>query len=203
MKAQMKFQKILSLASLILSALTIVYALGFFTGNMSDILYYIASNHSKVDVIGADEFINTAQSFISTLVVLGIVYLLCVVTLYITQSNARRKYYITNYISVILVAAFALVLAIYIIAMESVCLNLFLNGVDWAKYEVYQAANASLGALEVSKSCAVFVIGYILSVIILIDVAALVYNLVWKILLMKGEKELLDVSASKTSKEVA
>jgi hypothetical protein len=34
-------------------------------------------------------------------------------------------------------------------------------------------------------------------------VAALVCNLVWKILLMKGEKELLDVSASKTSKEVA
>jgi hypothetical protein len=89
----------------------------------------------------------------------------------------------------------ALVVVIYNLVAMSNVLNLFYNEIDWDLYEANKNAN-----YPVSKSALNFVLGYILQVIVLVDVAALVLNLVWKIKLMKGEKELL---ANGFVKEVA
>jgi hypothetical protein len=40
-------------------------------------------------------------------------------------------------------------------------------------------------------------VGYVLFVIVLLDAVALVLNLVWKLKLMKGEKDLLEASFAK------
>lgn len=203
MKVQMRFQKILAIVSLVIAALTIVLAFGFFSGNLSDLLYYSAKKQGDVDIVGADSFVVTAQGFNNALYIFGIIYLLVIVTLFITASNRRRNYYITNYISVIACAAVGLAMAIFLITMAAVCMSAF-KDIPWDRVvEYYSAVNPDsgtqlhAGAPEVSQSYANFAIVIVMAVIVLADVAALVLNLLWKIKLMQGEKKLLEGSLVK------
>jgi hypothetical protein len=240
MKTQMRFQKILALTTLIIAALTVVYALIFFSGSIA----YIYNNLDVVNVtipgativapsttitfdINATHFYEVAQNYNSLIFILGIVFLLFTVTLYITASNSRRNYYITNYISIIAVAAFAVIFAVIAIALLTNCLNLFVNEIDWNVYEKkynFDYVNGTVGTWTnangeeelmywyntagttsrpypyYSDSKTMFIIGYVVYAVVILDAVALVLNLIWKIKLMQGEKQLL---ANGLIKEVA
>jgi hypothetical protein len=225
MKTQMKVQKYLMLATLIISALTVVYALIFFSGSLSDIYINMEPTEVKYGTIfnpqtttfdiNATHFYEVAQAFNSAMFIISVVFVCVTVTLYITSCNKRRNYYITNYISTIAVALFAVVFAIYGIVMLSYCLNIFCNEINWtqylAKYNFDQTNAANNYVYDptgstprqfpyYSDSKALFVIGYVLFFIVLIAGVALVLNLIWKIKLMQGEKQLL---ANGFNKEVA
>lgn len=203
MKTQMKFQKILSLATLIVAAFTFVYTLCFFSGSLGDIYWNLEPVKVTAGITGditfdinAKNFYNTAQAFNDALFFLSVFFILIAVTLYITASNTRRKYYITNYISVIAVALYAFVFALYALIMVSKCFDLFVNDIDWATY----LAKYNYGYVEgaprrfpyYSDDKTIFYIGYVLFAIVLVNAGALVFNLIWKIKLMKGEKLLLE-----------
>lgn len=194
MKTQMRFQKILSLVTLVIAALCFVYALAFLTGGMAVVPFYlIESGGVRQDVIHATDFVNASQGFVSTLVILSIVFILVVATLFITASNKRRNYYVTNYVSIALVAVFAIVIALYIIISVSNVMNLFYNDIAWEA-----GTNGGLNYADrfnanyvIDKSPANFILGYILGVVVILTAAVHVLNLVWKVKLMKGEKALL------------
>lgn len=193
MKVQMRFQKILAFVSLIIGALSILLAIIFISGDLAGMMYYA---NDELDE-GITAFADLAQMFCDTMLVIGIVYLLCVVTLFITDTNKRRNYYITNYISTGLAAASALVAAVFGLVMVSMLLGKF-NGLDWENltpiFEMMSTEGSDLyvGAPMVHQNPTMFIIGYVILLLPLLDVAALVLNLVWKIKLMKGEKELLE-----------
>lgn len=193
MKVQMRFQKILAFVSLIIGALSILLAIIFMSGDLAGMMYYA---NEELDE-GITAFADLAQMFCDTMLVIGIVYLLCVVTLFITDTNKRRNYYITNYISTGLAAASALVAAVFGLVMVSMLLGKF-NGLDWENltpiFEMMSTEGSDLyvGAPMVHQNPTMFIIGYVILLLPLLDVAALVLNLVWKIKLMKGEKELLE-----------
>lgn len=193
MKVQMRFQKILAFVSLIIGALSILLAIIFISGDLAGMMYYA---NDELDE-GINAFADLAQMFCDTMLVIGIVYLLCVVTLFITDTNKRRNYYITNYISTGLAAASALVAAVFGLVMVSMLLGKF-NGLDWENltpiFEMMSTEGSELyvGAPMVHQNPTMFIIGYVILLLPLLDVAALVLNLVWKIKLMKGEKELLE-----------
>jgi MFS family permease len=202
MKTQIKFQKILTLVSLIIAALTFVFALVFLSGNLSDLYGYFGKNWSGIyKYDGADEFLYAAQDFVSVLIILSIVYIVAVVTLYIASTNKRRNYYITNYISIGLTIAMATVVAIFGIIFMSVLVAKF-YAIDWDYLNDFIEKMRSKGRElnDVSQSPYMFIIGYVVFLLALADALAWVYNLVWKIKLMKGEKELL---ANGLVKEVA
>lgn len=193
----MKFQRILAFITLIIAAIVFVYALGFFTGNLSDLNYYSARKQMGQDIVGADNFVTTAQNFDQSLYIFGIVYIVIICLLFISASTTRRKYYITNYIAVGIVIATSLAMAIYLIVMSATCLDLFRNDIDWAALKEYATALTAEGtqlhpgAPDVSKNTAMFGIGFALAIIVLLNAVALAGNLVWKIMLMRGEKALL------------
>lgn len=193
MKVQMRFQKILAFVSLIIGALSILLAIIFISGDLAGMMYYA---NDELDE-GINAFADLAQMFCDTMLVIGIVYLLCVVTLFITDTNKRRNYYITNYISTGLAAASALVASVFGLVMVSMLLGKF-NGLDWENltpiFEMMSTEGSDLyvGAPMVHQNPTMFIIGYVILLLPLLDVAALVLNLVWKIKLMKGEKELLE-----------
>jgi ABC-type phosphate transport system permease subunit len=202
MKAQMKFQKILTLVSLIIAALTFVYALIFLSGNLSNLMYYIGKNwDGRYTYEGADGFLLPAQNFVSALVTLSIIYICVVVTLYITASNKRRNYYITNYVSVGLNILFGVVVGLFGVIYLSVLVADF-YAIDWEKLNKFVETLKKAGNAykEVSQSPGMFIVGYIVFVLVLANAAAWTYNLIWKIKLMKGEKALL---ANGLNKEVA
>lgn len=201
MKAQMKFQKILSLLTLIIAAVVFVYAISFFTGNLADIMNY-GSKYVDGAYDGADVFINAGQTFVNVLEVLVIVYLVVIAVSYIMGNNSRRNYYITNYVASGLVIAMSAVIALFGLIMIIVLMNSFYNKVDWVRMEQIRdiySWNPKFQK-EVGKSPAMFIIGIVLFLVVLVNCLAWVYNLIWKIKLMKGEKELL---ANGLEKEVA
>lgn len=198
MKAQMKFQKILSLVTLILAAVVFVFAISFFTGNISAILNY-SSRYNGGMYKGADVFIDAGQAFVSALEIMVIVYLVVIALSYIMGNNSRRNYYITNYVATGLVVAMAAVVALYGLIMMIVLINAFYNQVDWAKMQELRdiySWNPKFQT-EVGKEPTMFIIGIVIFLLVLVNCLAWVYNLIWKIKLMKGEKELLEKGLQK------
>lgn len=202
MKTQMRFQKILALLTLIISAITIVYSFGFFTGDLATLSKIVTTRSFLRDYTDAQQnaMINTyytALSINDLLMWLGIIFLLVVVFIYITASQKRRNYYKTNYIAVILAAAYAAVFAIIGIAVISsvlISLNASVTPEIWQAYKEYNDTN---GLNNYSHTAVMFYIGYVMFAIVLVDALAWVYNLIWKIKLMKGEKALLEAGLKK------
>ena len=120
------------LVSLVVSALVFVYALFFMTGGLADVYRFIEGDK---DYIHCAEFVSTSQSFVSTLVVLGIVMIVLVAVMYLMACHSRRKYYITNYIAIGLYVAFTLAVAIYLVVMVATVMNLYQHGILWKSGE--------------------------------------------------------------------
>lgn len=209
----MKFQKILVLCTLIVAALTFVYALSYMT-SLSDLYYYSSTAKGKEALEGVDSIYNFASTTNDVFLYLSIVFILLAAFMYITATNTRRNYYITNYISIALVTVFALVFAGVGFAMVSVCVARFF-ALDLDKYlELYNTWSELLSGQTVvsdtspgelysrvypyhSDPTAFFVIGYVVYALVVVVAAANIFNLVWKIKLMKGEKALLSAGLVK------
>jgi len=199
MKAQMKFQKILSLLTLIIGALTFVFALCYFSGNLSDLMYYhsknLSSRYSEY-LVDTDTFLDNGQFFVSALVIMSIVYICIAAVLYITDTNKRRNYYVTNYVAIGLTIAITATVAIFCLAFSVVLLILFENinigtGTDTDYISLLYNKLKDQGAPAVGTSKLMFVLGLVVGMIVLANCIAWILNLVWKIKLMKGEKALL------------
>lgn len=201
----MRFQKIVALLSLIVAALVFVYALYFLTGGPGNVWNYVYGG----DTINGQGFFDASQSFVDTLTVLGIVFILCAVLLYIFGCQKRRNYYLTNYIAVGIYLVMALAVVIYILIGVTNCMDLFFNDICWEagtgiggifNYE-YQYETMKI---EINKSYTNFILGYVLCVLVIGVAAALALSTVLKYKLMKGEKQLLQGGvAAQPAKEEA
>lgn len=198
MKTQIKFQKILSLATLIVAAVAFIFSICFFSGNLSDLMWYKGEDQMGNFTV-ADEFLLPAQDIMNAFVYICIVFFVVIAFIYITSTNSRRNYYVSNYVIIGAVVLYALLEAFYCLISMAILMGLF-NGLDWSAIDAYQVANAATGAPVVAQSNLMFILGIVVSVIVLIDALAWIYNLIWKIKLMKGEKKLL---ANSFVKEVA
>ena len=195
MKTQMRFQKILTLVSLIIAAFSVVYALIF----CSDIMLQISAILDEVPATaGAQTLFDKSQAFSDLFLVLGIILIVAVVLLYITACQKRRKYYVTNYVAIGVVLAYQLVYIILLV-VNLVDVQSAFNALDFEMCKnAYAITLDSLG--KWSESSWMISLGYAYVAILGVNMVALVLNLVWKIKLMKGEKKLLE---SGMVKEVA
>lgn len=192
MKTQMRFQKTLCLLTLIMSAITIVYAFGFITGGMAtvgDIFDY------RNDYFNAANVFNFGQQVNDIILNLGIVFLCLVALMYIFACQKRRNYYITNYIAIGVSALYMVVFAVVGIILVVQTQVRFISEVDW---ETFYGGNISLDRFaHTGDSQVMFYIGYVVYFLVILNALALGYNLLWKIKLMKGEKALLEAGLQK------
>jgi hypothetical protein len=184
--------------SLIIGALSIVYALIFCSGVFFQIAYltsYDAEKYGSKRVTGATDLYNTTQGFSDLFLILGVVFVLCTVLLFVMGCQSRRKYYITNYIAIGIVVVYEIVFAIILIAYLAEVMSVFDTvNLENAKY-YYERLESPRGTWTTSTW--MVTLGYVFFAIVLLDAVALVLNLVWKLKLMKGEKELLEASFAK------
>lgn len=210
MKTQMRVQKILMLVSLVVSALVFVYALFFMTGGLADVYRYIEDDE---DFINGAKFVSASGNFVSALVALGIVLIVLVVVMYLMACNSRRKYYITNYVSVALFVVLAVVVAFYIIAMVSNIMNLYQHDILWKSGEGelftkivetedgydFVVVNGNYADMAQyypdypldPNQIYNFILGFIMAIVVLADAVCVALCTVWKFLLVKGENKLL------------
>lgn len=201
MKAQMRFQKIMCLVMLIMGALTLLYAFCYCTGGLAELgqNINIRPNGEHDSVFDAAPGKNDAtlyddiQGFNNLLMWFGIVMILVAVLLYVTACHKRRNYYVTNYIAIGICVGVCIVLPLVAIIMNAGWSAEFAN-VDFDEwYAVVQRNHELFGAeLHYSDSMLWFNLGYVVYILMMVAAVLLALNLVWKVLLMRGEKKLLE-----------
>ncbi|MBE5789879.1 MAG: hypothetical protein E7325_09565 [Clostridiales bacterium] len=182
-KKQVKLQRIICLALLILSAVVFVYSLGIMT-DLYDSLYS-TYRRGKTSISGAEVYMDM-QGFNQNLLHASIGLILLAVLLFVTNTQSRRRYYIGNYCAIGLFSA------------ASVALSIWAHGqietfkAQWLTIDFTALAeNAVKKKTLYTESTFWFDIHYVIFGLLLIGTALLIANAVWKCRLMKEEQTLI------------
>ena len=182
-KKQVKLQRILCLALLIISAAIFVYSLGIMT-DLYDSLYS-TYRRGKTTISGAEVYMDM-QPFNKNLLMASIGMILLSVLLFVTNTQSRRKYYIGNYCAIGLFSIGSIALSVWshtqIEAFKAQWLSL-----DFAKLQSHAASRKTL----YTESTFWFDIHYVIFGLLLIGTVLLIANAVWKRKLMKEEQTLI------------
>ena len=187
-KKQMKFQKLICLAILVASAIVFVYSLGLVTdlydafyGTMRD-----SNNIYNTKVEGSWIFYEI-QPFNKNLTTASLILIGCCVILFMSNTHSRRKYYLANYVAVGISSVANIAVAIWSAINVAKFRNQFLTTVDFEALKEYSEKWDSY----YTESTFWFDIGFVVSAILIIVTVLNIYNLVWKIKLMKEEAKLI------------
>lgn len=187
MKLQMKISKILCLVVLITCAINFIFSLGLTT----DIYHlYLAKSFdalSGVKLSGTGLF-KEIQPFNTSFVDACIAMIIVAVFLFVTKTNSRRKYYISNYISTAASVLCNIGVSVWAIINIASYRSRYLNETD---FELYLKYANEYGA-KYTESTFWFDINIILLILNIVVTLGLVVNLILKISLMKAEDRLLN-----------
>lgn len=187
-KKQMKIQKIVCFLVLAASVVVFLYSLGIMT-DLYDALYYTIPNKDNLDrsrVEGARVYYDM-QPFNQQFLHFSIIMILCAVLLFLTNTNIRRRYYISNIIAVIINAAVNVYVAIWahaqIVGFKEQFLQI--NFEDLKKFAERQHTLYIESTFWFDIHVAVFAFAIIANVL-------LIANMIWKFQLMRQEKQLIE-----------
>ena len=183
-KKQMTLQRIVCYALLISAALVFVYSLGLVT-DLYEALYPYSDPTKRKFVEGADIY-TLIQPFNKQLTGAGIALILSAVSLFVFNTHKRRKYYVGNYVTVALNAVMNVGVSVWALinVMSFRAQYLLIDFVKLAEQADKYDTKYIESTLWFDISIPVFAI---LLVVTLVSIA----NLVLKIMLMKGERELI------------
>ncbi len=194
-KTQMKVQKLICLAAVVLAAVTFIYALGFMT-DIYDSLYQAATIRtdketgemvvSREEVEGASIYLQM-QGFNQKLLAGSIAMIIISLLLFLTNTNVRRRYYIGNYCAVGIYSVAAIAYTIFAHINIEAYKEQFLTTVN--KEQLAEFAEM-WGTLNLTNTH-LFDLHYLVFGLLLVVVAGLIANVFWKQSLMKEEQALL------------
>lgn len=191
----LKLQKFICLLCIIAAAISFVYALGMIT-DIYDALYKAANargDASKDKVVGAQIYYYM-QDFNKQFVNASVVLILLGCLLFLTQSHTRRKYYISNYIAVGAYSIATLAVGIWAhIQIEAYAVQ-YMAEVDLEGLKTYAD---KWKTLYLDNTNLLDLHRWVLALSV-VAVAALLGNMIWKIILMRNENKLI-----KAGKEAA
>ena len=190
-KNQMTLQRITSILLLVAAVLVFVYSLGIMT-DLYDSLYLV-SQYDPVDdeifyVEGSQIYLEM-QEFNRELTKAGIILILSAVSLFVFRSNDRRKYYIANYVTIGVNAVLNIAVAIWMRAEVLEYKAQFLN-MDFDRLHEVTVTLLRLKK-EINTSCFWFDLVNVVVGVLFAVTALSIFNLVFKIVLMRKERELV------------
>ena len=187
-KKQLTWQKILCFAAIAVSALVFLYSLGMMT-DLYDSLYGTMMNPANIDetfVQGSQVYYHM-QPFNKSLLNASIAMVLLSCLLFITSTHSRRRYYVGNYVATFAFAAAAVGISLWAHGQVEFYKAEFLQ-VDFAALEMF----ATMFKSAYTESTFWFDVHYAVFGLVLVVALLLVANLVWKLLLMRAERRLID-----------
>lgn len=194
-RKQLRFQKIICLLCVIAAAVTFVYSLGILT-DIYDGLYLATNPKKPTDdgrVAGSTIYYQM-QTFNAQFVNFGIVLILLAALLFLMNNHIRRKYYIGNYVSTVLFSGASVACVVWSHIQITAFRVQYLTTVDFeALKELCEMKNKPF-----IKSTFMLDLHYVVGALLLIAAVSLMYNMVWKIRLMRAEDALI-----KAGEEVA
>lgn len=194
-KKQLQFQKIICLLCVIAAAIMFVYSLGVLT-EIYDGLYHATNPKKPTDdgrVAGSTIYYQM-QQFNSDFVIFSIGLILLAALLFVMNTHVRRKYYISNYISIGLFSVASVAVTVWSHLQIEAFKHQYLTTVDFeALKELCELKNKPF-----IQSTMMLDLHYVVAGVMLVVTVALVANLIWKITLMREENALINAG-----KEVA
>ena len=185
-KKQMFFQKILCLFHLISGGLIFFYSLGIMT-DLFDSLYSTMRKKDLTQTTVPGSYVYyEMQGFNQLFLKLAIGLILVALVLFLTNTNVRRKYYIGNYVAIVLNVAYGVGFSVWAHLQIEFYKAKFLQ-IDFAALKEHAETWDTL----YTESTFWFDLHYFLFGIVLLLDVLLVVNLFWKRSLMKGERELI------------
>lgn len=188
-KKQMLLQRITSFLLLALAALVFVYSLGIMT-DLYDSLYLVSSypEDDFMYVPGSYVYLEM-QEFNRQLTTAGIILIISAVALFVFRSHDRRKYYVANYITIGLNAIANVAVSVWALT------NVFkykaqYQLVDFEKLD--EISKLLSGSIKYTKSTFCFDISWAVFIPLLLATAISIGCLVWKIILMRAERKLVE-----------
>lgn len=187
-RKQMKCQKILCLALLFVCAAVFIYSLGLMTDLYDSLFSTIRSqkNLDKSTVTGSRIYYDM-QGFNKTSLHFSIALLLLALSLFITKTHTRRKYYIGNYLSAGLFSAGGIAFTVWFHTGIESWKTVFLN-INFEELAAHAAKKKTL----YSDSTFWFDAHYVVFGLLIAGIILLILNILWKRKLMKEERCLLE-----------
>ena len=188
-KKQIKCQKLLCIVAIISCAIAFLYALGLMT-DLYDALYSTMRNPydlTETDVSGSI-LSYMMQDFNKALLRYSIALILLACLLFLTQTHARRKYYIGNYVATGLYSVATVAYSVWAHTYIEGYKAAFLSQIDFEALRKH----ADMWKTAYVDSTFWFDAHYAVYAILLVVTGLLLLNLVWKIRLMKAEKRLIE-----------
>ena len=185
---QMTFQKIVCVLVLIASALVFVYSLGIST-DLYDALYktilYPDYDLDYTSVEGSRVYYDMYE-FNSLFTKISIGLILVTLVLFVTNTHARRKYYIGNYIAVGLSAVANIAMSVWCLPQIMDYKSQYQNNVNFEQLEEF---SKDWGTLYIGPEDTFwFDVGWFVFGVLLFTTCLLVINVILKIIVMKAEK---------------
>ena len=187
-KKQVFAQKILCIGLLIVCALVFLYSLGIMT-DLYDALYNTIRNPNKLEktTVTGSRIYYDMQGFNRNFLRASIGMLLLCLLLFLTNTHTRRKYYVGNYAAVAVVAAGGAAFSVWAHGEIEMYKAQFLQ----INFEEL-AANAAKKKSLYTESTFWFDAHYVVFGLLLLGIALLIANVIWKRKLMKEERVLIE-----------
>lgn len=187
-KKQMAFQKIVCMLTLIAAALTFVYSLGISTDlydALSKTILYPDYDLDYTSVTGSRVYYDMFE-FNSAFTKVSIGLIIVTLILFITNTQARRKYYIGNYIAVGLSTVANILMTIWCIPQIMDYKAQYQNNVD---FEALKAFSEDWGTIYIGPEDTFwFDVSYVVFGFLMLASCLLIINVIWKVIMMKAEK---------------
>ncbi len=186
-KKQMTLQRIACYLLLAAAALVFFYSLGLLTDIYESNFAFLAQDIKHPMAEGTEIYYNM-QEFNRSFTAAGIVLILLAVSLFVTQTHNRRKYYVANYITVGACAVANVAVTVWALIKVFSYRAQFLL-VDFDAVEEY----ANIFKFEYTTSTFWFDAAIPVFAILLLATALSVFNAIFKMKLMREEARLLNM----------
>ena len=187
-KKQMAYQKIVCMLLLIAAALIFVYSLGISTDlydALARTILYPDYDLDYTSVAGSRVYYDMF-GFNSAFTKASIGLILVTLLLFITNTHARRKYYIGNYIAVGLSTVANILITLWCIPQIMDYKAQYQNNVD---FEALKEFSESWGTIYIGPEDTFwFDVSYAVFGFLLLASCLLIINVIWKVIMMKAEK---------------
>lgn len=185
---QMTFQKIVCVLVLIASALVFVYSLGISTDlydALSKTILYPDYDLDMTSVEGSRVYYDMYE-FNSLFTRISIGLIIVTLILFVTNTHARRKYYIGNFVAVGLSAVANIAMSVWCLPQIMYYKAQYQNNVD---FEALEEFSKDWGTLYIGPDDTFwFDVSYAVFGVLLLTTCLLIINVILKVIVMKAEQ---------------
>lgn len=188
-KKHLKLQKIVCMLCIVAAAVSFVYSLGMIT-DIYDSLYTTMRNPNdltQTKVPGSIIYYDM-QDFNKQFVSASVVLILVSCLLFITNTHSRRRYYFSNYLAVGIYSVATIGVGLWAHQQIEAFAVQYMTTIDFEALKEF----SDIWGTPYLDNTNLLDLHWVVLALAIVSVMALLGNMIWKIMLMRNEKKLIE-----------